>query len=422
MAKGVLRPTDLASRHRTVLSAGVAFCALALILVAILSYRSALIASQAQAANRLALQVNGFVNSLEKFRLLTPLIARRPDILAVLASGGDDEDLEAALEAMTRIAGMSGAAEIELTYPDGEHISMLGGGLNLGLRAVDQLTREDISQAIEGRLGRKLIVAEQGRYYVFSSATRVGGELRGVVSVWVDLGQTEQIWALSAQPIFATERDQVILTNQDIWFGRNVLKVDEQLESLAVGSSGLLRFDSLFGPLLIQSKMADHDADGMGDYVAARTIDPLLGWTFYALEPLRRPVLIAAIACVTALLFAGLMLGGLWVIFNRQQQQLSLRRKDVASALWLERRVRDRTRELRQTQEGLIHSAKLAAIGQMSAVLSHEYNQPLAAIRSYADNAQLLFQKGRAEQGQDNLARIGRLVDRLANLSKTLKT
>lgn len=94
----------------------------------------------------------------------------------------------------------------------------------------------------------------------------------------------------------------------------------------------------------------------------------------------------------------------------------------MASALWLERRVRDRTRELRQTQEGLIHSAKLAAIGQMSAVLSHEYNQPLAAIRSYADNAQLLFQKGRVEQGQDNLARIGRLVDRLANLSKTLKT
>ncbi len=48
----------------------------------------------------------------------------------------------------------------------------------------------------------------------------------------------------------------------------------------------------------------------------------------------------------------------------------------------LEQLVEERTRDLRTAQEGLVQSAKLAALGQMSAALAHEINQPLTAQRS----------------------------------------
>lgn len=424
MAKDLLRPADMKKRHHLMIGLAACFLFVLIILVALASYRAALLDSSRQAHTRLTLQVNGLANSLEKYRLLTPLIARRSDILAVLSTGRDDEDMETAQLAMARIAGMSDAADIELTFPDGDRFSLLGGPeAPAGARMMSDQVRADLQVAREGRLGRQLIVADEGRFYVFSSAARIDGRIVGIVSVWVDLLQTEQVWALSPHPIVASERGRVFLTNQEDWYGAWLVDQHSiEMETLSRGRA-LSKHVSLFGPIILEMASTGEDAGRIeGDFVASRVTDPLLGWTFYAMEPLRHAVFMAAIASLTAILFAGLLLGALWVAFNSQRQQLHLRRKDIAASLWLERRVKERTRELRQTQAGLIHSAKLAAIGQMSAVLSHEYNQPLAAIRSYADNALLLFEKGRMQQGQDNLTRIGRLVDKLANLSKTLKS
>lgn len=89
----------------------------------------------------------------------------------------------------------------------------------------------------------------------------------------------------------------------------------------------------------------------------------------------------------------------------------------------LEREVRERTQaedDLRRTQGELVQAGKLAALGQMSAALSHEFNQPLAAIRTYSDNAVAFLDRGRAEQAGENLARISRLTERMARLSKHL--
>ena len=424
MAKRIMRPAILARQHRQTL-VGLALVLVAvLVLVAMASYRAALTVSQREAEGRLTLQVNGLISGLEKYRLLTPLIARRPDILAVFSSNRDDEDSNAALEAMSRIGGMSGAAEIELTFLDGDRFSMLEGPLPAQSQQerAARLARQDIAQALQGRLGRGLLIEEPERHYLFSSVARIDGEAVGVVSVHVDLTLTEQNWALFAQPVAAVAGDHVVLSNRAHWHGALLSGMGAGQGAHAGGHAFLQQRLSQFGPILMDVVTGSDPGSVDGDYVAARYDDMLLGWTFYAMEPLRRAVFLAALAVVVAALVGLFLLGGLWVIFNRQFQQLVQRRKDMASALWLERAVRDRTRELRQTQEGLLHSAKLAAIGQMSAVISHEYNQPLAAIRSYADNAHLLFEKGRVEQGQDNLARIGRLVDRLANLSKNLKS
>ena len=121
---------------------------------------------------------------------------------------------------------------------------------------------------------------------------------------------------------------------------------------------------------------------------------------------------------------------------------LKEQRSQLAFSLRLERQVRDRTHELsasnqqlnveiderrnaekhlRDAQNELIQAAKLAGIGQMSTALAHEYNQPLAAIRSYADNATTFIDKDNSFSALENLQRIKLLVDKMAGLTTTLR-
>lgn len=84
----------------------------------------------------------------------------------------------------------------------------------------------------------------------------------------------------------------------------------------------------------------------------------------------------------------------------------------------------DLTRALavfRQTRDDLIQAAKLAALGQMAAGLSHELNQPLAAIRSHAHNGALLLELGRPEEARKAIDRIQALTTRAADLIAHLR-
>lgn len=83
---------------------------------------------------------------------------------------------------------------------------------------------------------------------------------------------------------------------------------------------------------------------------------------------------------------------------------------------------RQKTEEqLRRARKELIHAAKLAALGQMSAGITHELNQPLAAIRVYSDNAMQLLQQHRSGDALWNLEQISELTERMAELAAQLK-
>jgi two-component system C4-dicarboxylate transport sensor histidine kinase DctB len=77
--------------------------------------------------------------------------------------------------------------------------------------------------------------------------------------------------------------------------------------------------------------------------------------------------------------------------------------------------------ELKSKQDELVQAAKLAALGQMSAGMVHEINQPLAGIRGYADNALTLLTLGRHDTARDNLHEIVALTERMARISGQLK-
>jgi len=77
---------------------------------------------------------------------------------------------------------------------------------------------------------------------------------------------------------------------------------------------------------------------------------------------------------------------------------------------------------LSETQAELVQAGKLAALGQLSAGIAHELNQPLAAIRSRAHSAEVLLERRKEEGVRDNLMSISSLAMRMASKINHLKT
>ena len=125
----------------------------------------------------------------------------------------------------------------------------------------------------------------------------------------------------------------------------------------------------------------------------------------------------SGLACIVALLAAGLVVQRRRAIKQRLANQAALQ----AANDMLEIRVQERTAELRAAQDELVHAGKLAALGQMSAGMVHELNQPLAALQTAADNAILLVDRGSIGDARGNLTRIGELIRRLGRLTGQLR-
>ena len=108
-------------------------------------------------------------------------------------------------------------------------------------------------------------------------------------------------------------------------------------------------------------------------------------------------------------------IGQLARAFNRMTDELSLAHEDLTQ--WgqtLERRVEERTRELRETQDRLVVSEKLASLGKMAAGVAHEINNPLTSILI---NSHLLLERpGRAADEVETLNLIADETTRCAGI------
>ncbi|MFL6661279.1 MAG: sensor histidine kinase, partial [Rhizobacter sp.] len=139
------------------------------------------------------------------------------------------------------------------------------------------------------------------------------------------------------------------------------------------------------------------------------------------LAPVRSVALyVTATAALASCVVSLLLLVG-WQRYRGRQAMLASQIALQAAHDSLESRVVERTSELRKAQADLVHAEKMAALGQMSAGLVHELNQPLAAMRTLSDNACVLLDTERGPEARGNLVRIGRLVDRLGKLTRQLK-
>jgi two-component system C4-dicarboxylate transport sensor histidine kinase DctB len=122
---------------------------------------------------------------------------------------------------------------------------------------------------------------------------------------------------------------------------------------------------------------------------------------------------------------------------RRALRQLTQAQADLRQThAQLEQLVDSRTAELRQTNDALktqiaqrlqtegelLQTSKLAVLGQMSAGLSHEVNQPLTALRALARNSMRLLEGGRLDAVATNLKLMDDMVERMGQITRQLKS
>ncbi|TYC72283.1 sensor histidine kinase [Stappia sp. BW2] len=397
-------------------------------LTGLASLRISLAEVETGARANLAVQTAVLERLLDKFRLLSPLLARSPDIGQLLIKSGTPEDPGIAAIA----AGMSGAEEIWLMDRQGKVVISSQDGVPVGSFGGSERIGEAFEQALQGQLGRELIpgTPEAVSNYVFASPMRRNGAVVGVLAVRVSLEDVEQAWALSKEPLVALDGNgQIVVTNVPAWRGKH-------MDELSLGRD------------IADMPMAERievllPVSQTSDYYLQLTEDlAVLGWQVRTLVTVEEARLRSGWAMLVALLVCVIATGGVAILIVRREEFMRQERRNRASALRLERRVQSRTSDLRRTnvlleqevaereqaeadlrlaQAELVQAAKLATLGRMSAALSHEYNQPLAAIRSDAEVAGMLIERGRADEALGNLSRIEGMVSRMAEIAKTLK-
>ncbi|MEW6001083.1 MAG: ATP-binding protein [Nitrospirota bacterium] len=92
-------------------------------------------------------------------------------------------------------------------------------------------------------------------------------------------------------------------------------------------------------------------------------------------------------------------MGELAKVFNTMTSELSKAKKELLD--WgqtLEKKVEEKTKEIRKAQAQLIHSAKLASLGRMAAGVAHEINSPLTGIVTFGHLLRNRFPEGSQER------------------------
>ena len=377
-----------------------------------------------QGRSDLALSSDRLTGQLQRYRELAVLVADHPQVGATLA-GAPQGDVEALL---LEIADKSAAKDIRLTDSAGRILARA----RPDVAGID--TGPLVRRAAQGALGWGNGTTAHGNR-VFAYAAPVfdaRSQVLGAVVVTADLAAIELDWVGSNPAVFFTNAaGQVFITNRSeiVFWERS-----DTGPGLAPPKGPALPFDSYM--------VGKHEVwqMGWGPYLPQNALHlvrplPVIGMTGEALvdvAPARR------LASLQAAAVAGLCLAFGALLFLATERRRTLAQANAQ----LEARVAERTaallasnaelrreaevREEAQTalkpaQADLVRAGKLSALGQMSAGLAHELNQPLMAIQTFAENAVAFLDRDKPARARDNLGRISDMARRMGRIIKNLR-
>ncbi len=413
-----------------------------------------------EGASKLDLYVTYLKGVLQKYESLPELLAVDKKLINALVLPDDEQQLAALNVYLETINTISATADIYLMNNKGLTLAASNWRDELSFVGKNFSYRPYFTEAMQGRLGRyyALGTTSSRRGYYFAYPVEANGQILGAVVIKINIDLVENAWEQKNKIFLITDPDGVVfITTRQDWRFLSLKPLAVEVEKRIVASK---RYpNASFTPLTKVKRQLDVNrqlvslsggADGLDqEYLLQTRSMAEADWNVHVLSDTRTVrasvvwlnVMVASFLCLTAILFLLLRqrrarLAELErvkekarMILQEANEQLELRVKERTCELTdinllLRQEIQDRQRteaDLQNTRNELIHAAKLAALGQMSAGINHELNQPLAAIRSYTDNSMQFLEMGRYEDALGNLIQIAELTDRMARIGIQLK-
>ena len=382
-----------------------------------------------EAGGQLELYAQAIHTQVERFRSVPALLALDSDIRELLENPDDPQlrdHLNHRLEQQNQAAGSS---VLYLIDRQGDTLAASNWrewssfvGSNYGFRPY---FRDAMSQD-SGRYFAVGVTTGIPGYFLSSSVKNAAGEVLGVLVVKLELEDMQREWAGQSGILLITDSlDIVILSNRPAWRFRYLQPLSDEVRNRLVDARRYA--EQTLQPLHSKplQRIAENSErrqvdgpDGLNTYFWQRLPLPEEDWTLHLLQ---EPQQVAASIRSYRLAAAGVWMTLAFLLLYLAQRRKT-RRVEQRSRNELERLVEARTRELQTAQDGLVHAARMAALGQMSAALAHEINQPLTALRMQLASQRLLLDSGRSEAVREGLGQVEGLIERMAALTSHLKT
>ncbi|MFV1942240.1 ATP-binding protein [Pseudomonas luteola] len=391
--------------------------------------RYALREAGALSEEQLHLYARNLQTLIDRYRSLPAVLALDPEMSQSLAGPLSTEAqhrLNLKLEQLNRAAGSS---TLELLDRTGLAVAASNWrlptsyvGHNYGFRPYFLQTRTRGA----GRFYAVGVTTGIPGYFLSQAVTADDGTFLGAIVVKLEFPELEHSWSQQPDIILVSDaRGIVFIANQPGWRYRILesLRPDDHAEleeTRQYNRQPLLPLTYQPMNTLAQNQRLTrvHGPLGVQDFLWTSLPLTEEGWTLHLLRDRSR---LPATAQTTGLAAAGAWFALVFALLFLQQRR-RLARERQRSRDELERLVEARTADLRTAQDGLIQAAKLAALGQMSAALAHELNQPLTAQRMQLASVRLLLDQQRHDEARQSLARIDELLGRMAALTGHLKT
>lgn len=367
---------------------------------------------------RLAQYSANLFSELQRNSIVPQLLARDPALIGALNSGDYTQSTARLLSFVDEI----GAASLVLMDTDGRIVAAtnrerLGQNQRNQQSFVDALRSNITTFTVDER-------EEGGFNFTYSRRVEDNGQSIGVVSVGVDLAKLERSWAGISDAVMVLDSlGNAILATEPRWRGRSEEEALTLLDP-QVAIDRALRGTPDWSALPI-------DVYLRGDGVMRQEVRvPFQGWrvvSFTTFQSVRERV--NAILALEIMGFAILLAGLFWFLSRRSNLAARMFQLETAELRQLNRRLQQEIAERKKVEKDLevaeqtvAQTSKLAALGEMSAAVSHELNQPLAAMKTYLAGARLLISRERPDEAVVAVGRIDSLIDRMGAITKQLKS
>jgi two-component system C4-dicarboxylate transport sensor histidine kinase DctB len=434
---------------------------LALLAVAVLALAAAWVLSQRvaiervrQAAeHRLDLYAASLDNTLAKYEPLPGIVALKEEVVSLLRAPGTPGLADSVNRYLERVNAEAKSGVLYVIDPAGDTLAASNWNDEASFVGMNLAYRPYVREALEHGSGRFYGIGTTsgvpGFYY--SRPIRDGGRAIGVAVVKVSVDEIERAWAGAADIALVVDANSVVfLASQPEWKyrtygsvrtgGLETIHATRQYPGAGLAPLDLAVEETWDGSTVLR------DPSSQRRYLALARATSEPDWRLILLSDLAPVAATARYAVLfTAVLLAFLLMVTAYVQQRRREMRQRLAAKEALERAHeeLERKVVERTQDLlsanerlsreiaermraqqatAEAQEGLVHAGKMAVLGQMAAGITHELNQPLAALRTISDNTTHFLAQNRLEDVRKNLALVSQLTDRMGRITGQLKT